>query len=136
MEDTAGFALAMLLSALTILLPASAQKAPAPHETYVGILVTHTAEDAERALKDLKAGADFGVLAKERSIEATANDGGCIGRQIESGRIFRRRPSVCRIRGTDRLPQRSQHAGSGCEANPFAHFFGSGAAKPHRRGNG
>jgi tetratricopeptide (TPR) repeat protein len=81
MEDTAGFALAMLLSALTILLPASAQKAPAPHETYVGILVTHTAEDAERALKDLKAGADFGVLAKERSIDATANDGGFIGRQ-------------------------------------------------------
>jgi tetratricopeptide (TPR) repeat protein len=79
-EHVAVFALAMLLSAIAAL-PAIAQKTPAPHETSVGILVTRTAEDAATALKALKAGADFGVLAKERSIDPTANNGGYMGQR-------------------------------------------------------
>ncbi len=46
----------------------------------LGIIVTATAEQAEKVIKEFKAGTDFGVLAKERSIDSTADDGGYLGR--------------------------------------------------------
>jgi tetratricopeptide (TPR) repeat protein len=46
----------------------------------LGMIVTPTAEQAEKVIKDFKAGTDFGVLAKEKSIDSTADDGGYLGR--------------------------------------------------------
>ncbi|MBV8674640.1 MAG: VCBS repeat-containing protein, partial [Acidobacteriaceae bacterium] len=45
----------------------------------VGILVTATEPQAEDALRQLKAGADFRVLAREKSTDPTSNDGGSMG---------------------------------------------------------
>ncbi len=46
----------------------------------LGILVTAKESEAQDALKQLRAGMDFAVLAKEKSIDATAKDGGSMGR--------------------------------------------------------
>jgi tetratricopeptide (TPR) repeat protein len=46
----------------------------------LGIIVTPAAEQAEKVIKDFKSGTDFGVLAKENSIDSTADDGGYMGR--------------------------------------------------------
>jgi hypothetical protein len=46
----------------------------------LGIIVTPTVEQAEKVIKEFKAGTDFGVLAKENSIDSTADDGGYLGR--------------------------------------------------------
>ena len=45
----------------------------------LAIIVVPTKPDAEAVLKQLSAGMDFGVLAKEISIDATAVDGGYMG---------------------------------------------------------
>ena len=45
----------------------------------VSIIVTATADEAAAVLKQLNAGWDFSVLAKEKSIDSTANDGGYMG---------------------------------------------------------
>ena len=47
----------------------------------LGIIVTATEAEATDVLKQLNAGWDFGVLAKEKSIDSTAIDGGYMGRQ-------------------------------------------------------
>ena len=74
-----GFLLALL--ALIGFLPGmQAQQAAASQEVELGVLITAKAEDADAILKQLKAGADFGVLAKEKSIDTTAGDGGYLGR--------------------------------------------------------
>jgi tetratricopeptide (TPR) repeat protein len=49
-------------------------------EVDLGIIVTPTMEDAETVLKQLGAGMNFSVLAKEKSIDATAADGGYMGK--------------------------------------------------------
>ena len=46
----------------------------------LGIIVTSTVEQAQSVIKEFKAGADFRVLAKEKSIDPTADDGGYMGR--------------------------------------------------------
>jgi len=46
----------------------------------LGIIVTPTVEQAEKVIKEFKSGTDFGVLAKENSIDSTADDGGYLGR--------------------------------------------------------
>ncbi len=51
-----------------------------PRSVELGIIVAPTSEEAEKILKKLKAGTDFGVLAKENSIDTTADDGGYLGR--------------------------------------------------------
>ncbi len=74
---------ALCLSAIASVIPlltAHAQRDAISPEADVGMIVSRTAEDAEAVLKELKAGTDFGVLAKERSIDPTSNDGGYIGR--------------------------------------------------------
>ena len=62
----------------------NAQALNTPHAMNLGIIVTPTKADAEAVLKQLKDGTDFSVLAKEKSIEATASDGGYMGKLIPS----------------------------------------------------
>ena len=46
----------------------------------LGIIVVPTRPDIDQVVRALQAGRDFSVLAKERSIDATAVDGGYVGR--------------------------------------------------------
>ncbi len=46
----------------------------------LGIIIVPTMTDADRVLGQLKSGSDFAVLAKEKSTDATASDGGYLGR--------------------------------------------------------
>jgi hypothetical protein len=72
-------ALCRLVLAAAYLLPgACAQQDPQP--ATLGIIVTRTARDANTVLKQLKAGMDFAILAKENSIDSTASEGGSLGR--------------------------------------------------------
>src|ERR1700728_2235908 len=57
-----------------------AQAGDAPHAMELGIIVTPTMADAERVLKQLSTGTDFSVLAKEISIDASASNGGYMGK--------------------------------------------------------
>jgi tetratricopeptide (TPR) repeat protein len=63
-----------------------AEAADVPHAMELGIIVTPTMSDAEAVLKQLSTGTDFSVLAKERSIDASASDGGYIGK-LEPGQL-------------------------------------------------
>ncbi len=56
------------------------QSDSASHSVDIGIIETSTEAEAADVLKQLNAGWDFGVLAKEKSIDSTANDGGYMGR--------------------------------------------------------
>jgi hypothetical protein len=60
------------------LLPAAAQS-EAAHPVEIGIIVLPTERDADSVLRELRKGMDFSVLAKERSVDPTANDGGSMG---------------------------------------------------------
>ena len=51
----------------------------------LGIIVMPTQAGAEAVLKQLNAGADFSVLAKEKSTDATAVDGGYLGKMDPKG---------------------------------------------------
>ncbi len=55
------------------------QQDGASHPEEIGIIVTSTEAEAAGVLKQLNAGWDFSVLAKEKSIDSTANDGGYMG---------------------------------------------------------
>ena len=55
------------------------QQSNSVKEAEVGILETRTADEAKAAAVKLKAGMDFAVLAREISIDASANDGGDLG---------------------------------------------------------
>src|ERR1700677_1305264 len=73
-------ALWLMVSTSTFFLSsARSQQAESPPEVYVGMIVTRTAEEAQAVLNELKAGMDFGVLAKEKSIDPSSEDGGYIG---------------------------------------------------------
>lgn len=61
-------------------LQVEAQIGDATSKLDLGIIVMPTREDAEIVSKQLNAGTDFTVLAKERSIDATASDGGYMGK--------------------------------------------------------
>jgi tetratricopeptide (TPR) repeat protein len=74
----AGLCVALLMAAMTTK-PGSAQTAGAPHALNLGIIVMPTMADAEAVLQQLKAGTDFSILAKEKSTDATAHDGGYMG---------------------------------------------------------
>jgi hypothetical protein len=80
--NTAVFALWLMVSSGVFFTPAApSQQADSPQEMYLGIIVTRTAGEALAVLNELQAGMDFGVLAKEKSIDPTANDGGYMGRR-------------------------------------------------------
>jgi hypothetical protein len=58
-------ALWLMVSTSAFFLPsAHSQQAESAPEVYVGMIVTRTAEEAQAVLNELKAGMDFGVLAK------------------------------------------------------------------------
>ncbi len=59
---------------------AYAQVGTPSHPMNLGIIVTPTLADAEAVLKQLKAGANFSVLAKEKSTDPSAIDGGYMGK--------------------------------------------------------
>jgi hypothetical protein len=66
------FALALIVTFGAFLVSkAHAQEAASSQELQVGIIVTRTSETAQDVLKELNAGMDFGVLAKEKSIDPT-----------------------------------------------------------------
>jgi hypothetical protein len=56
-----------------------AQAGDASKAMDIGIIVMPTMPDAEKVLEQLNGGTDFAVLAKEKSIDATASDGGYLG---------------------------------------------------------
>jgi tetratricopeptide (TPR) repeat protein len=75
------FAIALLLIVTTgVLTSLRAQQVSNSSSLELGMIVTATAEQAEKVIKEFKAGTDFGVLAKENSIDITADDGGYLGR--------------------------------------------------------
>jgi hypothetical protein len=71
-----------VITSVFFLPPARSQQTESQPEAHVGMIVTRTAEDAQAVLNELKAGMDFGVLAKEKSIDPSSNDGGYIGGQL------------------------------------------------------
>jgi hypothetical protein len=75
----AAFSALLLLTAISAL-PAAAQEGGVPPQLDLGIIVMPTQVGAEAVLKQLNAGADFSVLAKEKSTDATAVDGGYLGK--------------------------------------------------------
>ncbi len=56
-----------------------AQIPESPHPLNLAIIVVSSQQDAESVLKQLNAGADFAVLAREKSIDASSADGGFVG---------------------------------------------------------
>src|SRR6202167_6172 len=72
----------MIINSVFFLQPARPQQPDSSPELYVGMIVTRSAEDAQAVLNQLKAGMDFGVLAKEKSIDPSSNDGGYVGGQL------------------------------------------------------
>jgi tetratricopeptide (TPR) repeat protein len=67
------FAYRLVLILAGLVLPvAHAQQ----NQAELGIIVVRTAAEANQTLADLRAGADFQVLARERSVDSTASDGG------------------------------------------------------------
>ena len=61
-------------------LTALAQTADAPPKFDIGMILLPTQAAADAVLKQLNAGADFSVLAKEKSTDRTAINGGYLGR--------------------------------------------------------
>jgi tetratricopeptide (TPR) repeat protein len=68
-----------LLFALMYSLICLAQTGGEPRKINLGIIVMPTMEGAQSVVEQLKKGTDFSVLAKEKSIDASAVDGGYMG---------------------------------------------------------
>ncbi len=60
--------------------PGVGQQSDTSSELHLGIIVTRTTGQASGVLKKLNAGWDFGVLARENSIDPSADQGGYLGR--------------------------------------------------------
>jgi len=73
-------ALILVLSIAALSPSLIAQQTETSSELHLGIIVTHTAEQADVVLKKLNGGWDFGVLARENSIDPSADQGGYLGR--------------------------------------------------------
>jgi hypothetical protein len=56
--------------------PVHPQSPASPVKANVGIIVVRTADEASAVIDQLNSGTDFGILAKERSIDPSAEDGG------------------------------------------------------------
>jgi tetratricopeptide (TPR) repeat protein len=69
------FLLAVVFSCFIL----SAQNTPSPNKG-LRIIVASSAEQAQQILDRLKNGEDFAALAEEKSVDATAEDGGYMGR--------------------------------------------------------
>lgn len=76
-------ALALYTAILRVPLRAQTQSAPNTNEKVpVRIIVVSSLEQAEHILHELKHGADFALLARKKSIDATADDGGYMGNVV------------------------------------------------------
>ena len=64
------------LIALVLFAPGQEQTSAIP----LRILVLNSAEEAARVRTELERGADFAVLAREKSVDATSLDGGLLGK--------------------------------------------------------
>ena len=71
--------LCLVLGRAALVVPASPAQQTASQATYAGIILTHTEPEAQAVLKQLQTGFDFGVLAREKSIDPSAIDGGFLG---------------------------------------------------------
>src|SRR4029077_13505088 len=69
--------LVCLLLALVVFAPGQVQTSTA---IPLRILVLNSAEEAARVRVELEKGADFGVLARQKSVDATSLDGGLLGK--------------------------------------------------------
>lgn len=73
-------AFALMVNAGAFLVSEAHAQEPAPsRELHLGIITTRTSEKAQAVLKELNAGMDFGVPAKENSIDPSADNGGYLG---------------------------------------------------------
>ena len=70
----------MALVGSVVIWHAVAQTSESPKSLDLGIIVVPTRRDMDQVVKELRAGMDFSVLAKERSTDATAVDGGYLGK--------------------------------------------------------
>ena len=73
-------ALLMVVSPFGPGLRAAVAQEDAHHPVNIGIIVSANPQDAQAILSQLAAGTDFTILAKEKSIDATAADGGYMGK--------------------------------------------------------
>jgi hypothetical protein len=71
----AAFGLALVVYLLSGA-PVHSETPAQPIKADVGIIVTRTESDASAASSQLLAGMDFGIIAKERSVDPSAEDGG------------------------------------------------------------
>lgn len=92
----------MLILAGAISVQGIAQSGSAQHAMNLGIIVTPTMAGAEGVLKQLRAGTDFSILAKEKSIDATAVNGGFMGR-LTADKLRPELREALRARGTGQL---------------------------------
>ena len=69
----------LLMVALLPAVAAVSQDGEKSHQMNLGIIVVPTMNEAKAVLRQLSSGSDFSVLAKERSTDATAVDGGYMG---------------------------------------------------------
>ena len=72
--------LAFLVIASISTFAAGAQTADAGQRVDLAIIVMPTLEEAQAVLEQLHGGTDFSVLAREKSVDATASDGGYMGK--------------------------------------------------------
>lgn len=69
-----------LLCALLYGQSAKPDESAKPKEVALQVIVVNSPEQANRVLERLKAGYDFAALAKEKSVDPTADSGGYMGR--------------------------------------------------------
>ena len=62
-----------------LFLSARAGQDPSPNTVPLRLIVVNSADEAEKLLGQLRSGADFAVLAREKSVDATSVDGGFLG---------------------------------------------------------
>jgi hypothetical protein len=74
-----GLIVAVTLVAVASLRTASAQEALSTNPIPLSVIVVDSPKAAEQVVARLKKGDDFSAVAREQSVDATANDGGFVG---------------------------------------------------------
>jgi tetratricopeptide (TPR) repeat protein len=77
---TAGLLFPALLSVILVTLTAAAAQQPPSAQVGLQIIVVPSANEAQQLLERLNKGEDFAALAKQKSTDATADDGGYMGK--------------------------------------------------------
>jgi len=76
----------IFLLSLACSMATTGQTSEAAHKIDLGIIVVPTIEEAQAAQRELNKGEDFSTMAKEKSIDATAADGGYLGK-LDPGQL-------------------------------------------------